>query len=138
MSRRSAWRAWALPVVLLLAALACSATVTTAHFENVRLYREADRESTAARTFSADETIFCLADLKDADGQVPVRAEWVRLRAEKTDPPNVMVVRQELAAGDGLVIFEAPPPDGSWVPGPHRVELYVDDHRTASLDFTIR
>jgi len=138
MSRWSAWRAWALAGVLLLAALACSVTVTTAHFENVRLYRQADRESTAARTFSADETIFCLADLKDADGQVPVRAEWVRLPQEKTDPPRATVVRQEFVASDGLVIFEAPPPDGSWVPGPYRVELYVDDHRTASLDFTIR
>ncbi len=138
MSRGSAWRAWALPVVLLLAALACSVTVTTAHFENVRLYREADRESTAVRAFSADETIFCLADLKDADGQVPVRAEWVRLPKEKTDPPRATVVRQELVTSDGLVTFEAPPPDGGWTPGPHRVELYVDDHRTASLDFTIR
>lgn len=138
MSRRSAWRAWALAGVLLLAALACSVTVTTAHFENVRLYREADRESTAARTFSADETIFCLADLKDADGQVPVRAEWVRLPQEKTDPPRATVVRQEFVASDGLVIFEAPPPEGGWMPGPYRVELYVDDHRTASLDFTIR
>ena len=138
MSRRSAWRVWALPAALLLAALACSVTTTTAHFENARLYREADRASTAARAFSADETIFCLADLKDADGQVPVRAEWVRLPKEQADPPRATVVRQELAASDGLVIFEAPPPDGGWTPGPHRIELYVDDHRTASLDFTIR
>ncbi len=138
MSRRSAWRAWALAGVLLLAALACSVTVTTAHFENVRLYREADRASTAARAFSAGETIFCLADLKDAEGQVPVRAEWVRLPKEQADPPRTTVVQQELVASDGLVIFEAPPPNGSWTPGPHRVELYVDNHRTATLDFTIR
>ncbi|MBP8973477.1 MAG: hypothetical protein KBH93_06335 [Anaerolineae bacterium] len=138
MSRRSAWRAWALAGILLLTAWACSVTVATAHFENVRLYREADRESTAARAFSTDETIFCLADLKDAEGQVPVRAEWVRLSKEQTDPPRTTVVQQELVASDGLVIFEAPPPDGGWMPGPHRVELYVDNHRTATLDFTIR
>ena len=138
MSRRSAWRAWALPAVLLLAALACSVTVTTAHFENVRLYREADRASTAVRSFSADETIFCLADLKDADGQVVVRADWVRLPAQQDDPPPETVVRLEQKAENGQVIFKALPPESGWTPGPHRVSLYVDDHRTASLDFTIR
>ena len=138
MSRWPAWRAWALPAVLLLAALACSVTVTTAHFENVRLYREADRDSTAARAFSSAETIFCLADLKDAEGEAPVRAEWVRLPADKGDPPPETVARQELRAGDGLVIFEAPPPEGGWQAGPHRVDLYVDGHRTSSLTFTIR
>ncbi len=137
MSRRSAWRAWALAGVLLLAALACSVTVTTAHFENVRLYREADRESTAARTFSADETVFCLADLKDADGQVPVRAEWVRLPQEKTDPPRATVVRQEFVASDGLVIFERRRPMGACARAVPRRAIR-DDHRTASLDFTIR
>jgi hypothetical protein len=138
MSRWLAWRAWALPAVLLLAALACSVTITTAHFTNVRLYREPDREGMAMRSFSTDETIFCLADLKDADGRVAVRADWVRLPAQEGDPPPETVVRLELMAEDGLVVFEAPPPEGGWTPGPHRVSLYVDDHRTASLDFAIR
>lgn len=138
MSRWLAWRAWALPAVLLLAALACSVTITTARFENARLYREPDRQSMAMRAFSADETIFCLADLKEADGQVAVRADWVRLPAQEGDPPPETVVRLELMAEDGPVVFEAPPPEGGWTPGPHRVSLYVDDHRTASLDFVIR
>ncbi len=134
--KRERW-AWAVPLLLALAALACSVTVTTAHFENVRLYREPDRDSAAARTFDADETIYCLADLKEAKGVSAVRAEWVLLPQATPAVPQVIATQKQDAA-DGLVVFAAPPPEGGWPPGSYRVELYVDDYRTATLDFVIR
>lgn len=134
--RRTRW-VWAVPVWLALAALACSVQVTTAHFENVRLYREPDRASTAARAFDGDETIYCLADLKQAEGVSAVRADWVFLPQQTPGAPQV-VATQKQDARDGLVTFAAPPPSGGWPPGSYRVELYVDDYRTATLDFVIR
>lgn len=134
--RKRQW-AWAVPLWLALAVLACSVTVTTAHFENVRLYREPDRASTAARAFDSDETIYCLADLKEAKGVSAVRAEWVFLPQQTPGAPQV-VATQRHNAEDGLVVFAAPPPEGGWMPGSYRVDLYVDDYRTATLDFVIR
>lgn len=134
--RQMRW-AWAVPLLLALAALACSVRVTTAHFENVRLYREPDRDSTAARAFDRDETIYCLADLKEADGVLAVRAEWVLLPQQTPGAPQV-IATQKQDARDGPVTFAATPPAGGWPPGSYRVDLYVDDYRTATLDFVIR
>jgi len=134
--RQTRW-AWAVPVLLVIAALACSVQVTTAHFENVRLYREPDRASTAARAFDGDETIYCLADLKQAEGVSAVRADWIFL-PQQTPGALQVVASQAHDAKDGLVVFAAPPPEGGWLPGSYRVELYVDDYRTATLDFVIR
>ncbi len=137
---RSMWQkrwVWAVPLLLTLAALACSVTVTTAHFENVRLYREPNRESAAARAFDRDETIYCLADLKKAEGASAVRADWILLPEQTPSAPQV-IVSQSREAADGLVIFTATPPPDGWLPGSYRVELYVDDYRTAALDFVIR
>ncbi|GAB4409285.1 MAG: hypothetical protein Kow00106_02770 [Anaerolineae bacterium] len=134
--KQTRW-AWIVPALLALAALACSVRVTTAHFENVRLYREPDRASTAARAFDSDETIYCLADLKEAKGVSAVRAEWVLLPQQTPAAPQVVATQQQ-DARDGLVVFAATPPPGGWPPGSYRVELYVDDYRTATLDFVIR
>ncbi len=137
---RSMWQkrwVWAVPLLLTLAALACSVTVTTAHFENVRLYREPNRESAAARAFDRDQTIYCLADLKKAEGASAVRADWILLPERTPGAPQV-IVSQSREAADGLVIFTATPPPDGWPPGSYRVELYVDDYRTAALDFVIR
>ncbi|GIV81648.1 MAG: hypothetical protein KatS3mg051_1002 [Anaerolineae bacterium] len=134
--RQTRW-AWIVPALLALAALACSVRVTTAHFENVRLYREPDRASTAARAFDSDETIYCLADLKKAEGASAVRADWILL-PEQTPGALQVIASQAHEAEDGLVVFAATPPPGGWPPGSYRVELYVDDYRTATLDFVIR
>ena len=135
MSYRGAWRGWLVVSLLLAAALACSVAFSTAHFENVKLYKTPDREGMVARTFAPDEAFICLTDFVDAPEPLAIEAVWSRL-----DEAGqwVTVASEALEAATGPLTFIATPPADGWEAGTYRVELRIEGDGKAVVEFKVR
>ena len=115
--------------LLVLAALACSVEFSTAHFADARMVKDAAGEQTA-RTYRPTETFFCLTELKDADGEVQVKAVW--RNAENT------VSEETITTGNGNLHFEAEPPAEGWEKGGYSLELWLEGDKKKTLTFTVK
>ena len=124
--------------MLILAALACSVEYSTAHFENPTLYKDpAGDERT--RTYTPDETFYCITELVDADVGSQVRAVWVALPGEDSETDTQTdVAETTLETGNGPLTFEAAPPESGWATGPYRLDLYLDGETKTSVTFSVK
>ena len=125
-------------VLLAAAALACSITVSQARFENAKLYKTpAGDDST--RSFKPDNTVYCILQIKDVDGELPMRIIWTHL--DEHDDETVTrteIAQEERAVSDGPVTFELTPPADGWPRGGYQAELYLDGDHKESLPFSIK
>ena len=132
--RRPAWIALAL---LVAAALACGVDISTAHFEDAKLYQ--DRGGTAkTRTYSPADTFYCIAALKKAPDSTPVEGVWQRVTIEGENREAIEVARSAFTANNGTIVFESAPPAGGWPLGDYEVVLYLDGHRQLALEFQVK
>jgi hypothetical protein len=137
MIRRWRWRAWTVLALLIAAALACSVEVTTSRFQTAGLYKDPDGQ-TKTRTFAPQDTVYCLVQLKNAkDDRATLRAVWLAA-AQDQSPDSTIISDTEVQTGNGTVRFEAAPPEGGWLPGNYRVELYLNGDKRQTLDFKVK
>ncbi len=132
------WYVWVVAGALLAASLACTIEFSTAHFANVKLYKEPDRETARARVYAPEDSFVCLADLKDAPDPVLVRGVWYRVFEDETGQRKEVVAEQEIMAANGPLTFVADPPADGWERGAYRLELLIDGDSKAAVDFNVR
>jgi hypothetical protein len=135
-------RHWATPaavlLTLILAALACSVAISTAHFEDPTFYKDSTfKERT--RTYKPDETFYCAMKLVDADDGSEVRAVWIALPGEDSDSDAETVVDETTTEADnGLLAFATSPPESGWTRGAYRLDLYLNGEKKTSVTFSVK
>jgi hypothetical protein len=120
---------------LILVALACQFSFSTAKIENVRLAK--DQEGQQATTqFAPSDTFYLVGDLSNAPSDTKLKAVWTVVQAEGVDP-NTVIQERELAAASGPFWFSLSQEAGIWPVGKYKVELYLDDELNQSLEFQV-
>ena len=138
MPQRSIWAVLFVPMLLALAALACSVDVSTAHFENAKLFKTAVNEN-PTRSFKSDETVFCITDLRDVEGELPVRIVWNWVEeAEGGEAVITPLGEKTFDLGNGQVSIALPPPEEGWPKGSYTVDLYLDGDKKETLEFSVK
>jgi hypothetical protein len=132
------WPVWIAAALLIAAALACSVTYSTAHFENAALFRDANGE-TRTRSFRPDETIYCIVDLKDVGAEpLPVKMQTVRIVTHEDDTPEeIIVTSEDYDSRSDKLTFTLTPPAEDWAKGDYQVRLYLDGEKKQALDFKV-
>jgi hypothetical protein len=139
MTRHSPWPVLMVGALLAVAALACSIDVSTAHFENARLYKTAAGDD-STRSFEPDDTVFCIVDLKDVEGELPVRAVWSQI--EESEEGEIVTQtalgEQAFDSANARLVVELSPPDGGWPKGRYVIDLYLDGDKRETLNFSVK
>ena len=127
-----------LPIfALLIAALACSFSFSTANIDNARLARDADGNDTSAQ-FNADETVFVVFDLKNAPEDTEILAVWYYTTVD-TDgvETHTELDRSETINTSSAEIWFSFLPQNGWQAGTHRVDLVLNTVVEQTLTFEI-
>jgi hypothetical protein len=122
-------------LALLLVSLACDFSASTANISEVYLsmYEDGSEETTA---FAQDEIIYCIVVLKNAPDETVVKAEWIAVDVENTEP-NFVIDIVEITTGSDTLTFNLSN-TGLWPLGDYRVDIYLNEELTNSLAFSVQ
>jgi hypothetical protein len=120
---------------LVMAALACNFSASTANVKNLRLASDKDGNSPTTK-FGQQDTIFLLGDLANAPSDTKLKATWIAVDVQGADP-NSVIDEADLTSGDGTFTFTLQNNQSLWPPGKYRVDLYLDDKLNQSLDYQV-
>ena len=122
-------------VVPLLLLTACEFSASTANIGSAILARdEAGTEPTTA--FSPTDTFYLLVELNNAPDDTTVRAVWYAVDVGDVAPANTLIDEATLTSGSGTLTFDLVS-DTQWPPGTYRVELYLNDELSQTLEFSV-
>ena len=122
-------------VVPLLLLTACEFSASTANIANAILARdEAATEPTTV--FSPTDTFYLLVELNNAPDDTTVRAVWYAVDVGDVAPANTLIDEATLTSGSGTLTFDLVS-DTQWPPGTYRVELYLNDELSQTLEFSV-
>ncbi len=122
--------------LLLMAALACSITISQTRLEGARLFRDpAGTEGT--RSFERDETFYARVTLRHADDGARIRAVW-RAVDVGADHAAFEIASEQVEAANGLLTFALVPPTEGWLPGNYALSFEVNGESKLTLDFTVK
>ncbi len=121
--------------VLVLATLACSFSASTANIKNITLAK--DEAGTQATTeFSPTDTFYCLVTLANAPSDTKIKAAWTAVKVEG-EAENTAIDQSELTMGDGTATFNLKN-NGAWPVGSYKVDLYLNDKLTKTVEFSVK
>jgi len=121
--------------LLLLAALACDFSVSTANISEATLARDADGNEPTT-VFNQDDVFYLLVDLANAPDDTTVKAAWTAVDVEGEEP-NLFIDETELTTGDGRLTFDLSN-NSLWPVGTYKVELYLNDELERTLEFQVQ
>lgn len=123
-------------LMLMIGALACSFSFSTASIDNEALARDsAGRDKTDI--FDVDETVYAVLDLKNAPEDTTIQAIWYVVEVDGIEPNTELGRSDELEASSAEVWFSFFP-DSGWVPGAYKVELILNTTLDKTLSFTVQ
>lgn len=123
-------------IVLVMAAIACEGSVSTANIKEA--YMAADAEGANRTTvFSQDAVFYAFVDLANAPDDTILKAVWTAVNAQDTDP-NLMINETEFTSGDALVHFQLENTDYLWPVGQYKVEIYLNGSLDQTLTFEVQ
>lgn len=123
-------------VILLMAisALACEFSATTANIADAQMSR--DEAGTQPTTnFAPTDVFFVNVDLKNAPDDTLVKAVWIAEQVEGTDAGTV-IEETELETGSGMINFQLSNSQ-PWPSGKYKVDLYLDDKLSKTVEFSV-
>ena len=119
---------WSLSVglgLLLVSAVACSFSVSTANLSSLKLGTDktVTRETT---TFSASDTIYGVAEVSNAPSKVKVKGRFIveDVEGEKSGPIPSLETTVDLP-GSGTATFTFTPPPAGWPKGKYKLEVVM-------------
>lgn len=121
--------------ILLLAASACSFSVSTADIKNLEMARDPDGNEPAV-TFSPQNTFYAVMDLKNAPDDTSVKAAWIAVAVEGADP-NTLIRETEITTGSSPIYFELSN-ENLWPRGAYQVKIYLNEEIFKTLDFRVQ
>ncbi|MBN1311674.1 MAG: hypothetical protein JXB30_09660 [Anaerolineae bacterium] len=130
------WQVLVVFAMMILAALACEASFSTASIDSAVM--AADEDGTQETTvFAADQTFYCIVTLANAPEDTKVRAVWTAVDAEGEDP-NLEMDQSELTIVNENVLTFSLSNEGLWPSGTYKVDLYLNDELDRTLEFTVQ
>lgn len=122
------------PLLLLLAA--CEFSASTANVGSAVLARdEAGTEPTTI--FTPTDTFYLIVELNNAPDDTTVRAAWYAVDVGDVAPANTLIDEATLTSGSGTLTFDLVS-DTQWPPGTYRVELYLNDELSQTIEFSVQ
>jgi hypothetical protein len=123
--------------LLVLALSACSFSTSTANISDAKMATDKDGKN-PTKTFSPDDTFYCLARLNNAPEDTTVRAVWTAVKVEGAKP-NTKIDEAEAKGGSSQLQFNLTNND-PWATGKYEVQLYLNDAKkpTKTLSFEVR
>jgi hypothetical protein len=136
-----------LPIVslglLLVAALACKFSGTTANISSLKLGKDKN-VSRETSTFDSNDTVYAVATISNAPGKVQVKGRLVveDVPGQNTGPVPGLEKTIDLP-GSGTATFTFSPPPSGWPSGKYKIEVVMmnedgeeKDHKAASFTVT--
>jgi hypothetical protein len=122
--------------ILLLAALACNFSASTANISEAFMAR--DQEGADPTTvFAQDDIFYCIVQLANAPDDTVVKAVWTAVNVEG-EQPDLLIDEVETTSGDGQLWFELSNSSSLWPLGTYKVDLYLNDKLDRTLDFSVQ
>ncbi|GAB4431691.1 MAG: hypothetical protein Kow002_19900 [Anaerolineales bacterium] len=121
--------------VLVVAALACGGSFSTANIANA--YTTADPNSGSPTTvFAQDQVFYLIIELKNAPDDTNVKVVWTAANVEGVDP-DTYLDETTLASGDGILTFNLSN-SSLWPTGQYKADVYLNDTLDRTLTFEVR
>ena len=125
-----------LSAVFALLLVACEFSASTANIGSAVLARdEAGTEPTTV--FTPTDTFYLIVELANAPDDTTVRAVWYAMDVGDVAPANTLIDEATLTSGSGTLTFDLVS-DTQWPPGTYRVELYLNDELSQTLEFSVQ
>ncbi|MBN1149154.1 MAG: hypothetical protein JXA78_17980 [Anaerolineales bacterium] len=122
-------------LALLLAALACNFSASTANISDAWMARdEAGTERTTV--FAPGDTFYAKVELDNAPDDTTVKATWAVVEAAGL-AANTFLDEAELTQGSGELTFSLVS-DQPWSAGKYKVDLHLDGELERTLEFEVR
>ena len=122
-------------LALLLASLACEVSASTANIADA--WMSADEAGDQHVTFYSQEAIFyAQVDLQNAPDDTVLKAVWIAVDAQDTEP-NLVITETEFTTGSGVVNFNLTN-DNLWPTGKYKVDIYMNDTLSKTLEFEVQ
>ena len=123
-------------VVMMLVALACNFSFSTAKIAGAKLTTDKDGAQEAI-AFAPDQTFYCIVNLANAPEDTKLKAVWTAVEVEGKQP-NVFIDQAETTAGGQNVFTFSLSNDQPWPAGKYKVDLYLNDKLDRTLEFEVR
>ncbi|MBN1889703.1 MAG: hypothetical protein JW850_17030 [Thermoflexales bacterium] len=122
--------------MLVLSALACGGSVSTANIKSAKL--SADPSGSPETTvFAQDQlTVYCIVQLANAPDDTTVKAAWTAVEAEGADP-NLLIDESELTSGSAELTFDLTN-NQLWPVGKYKVDLYLNDKLDRTIEYQVQ
>ena len=128
-----------LPILLAVLALIASSLACALgemSLSNPRTSFDSDGNQTSS-TFSANDTIYTVADLANAPAGTVVATKWIAVNAEGLDP-NFLIAEGDISTTEesfsGIIYFSSAPP---WPTGSYQIEWYLNGVLSQTSTFTV-
>ena len=121
--------------ILAAVSLACGFSVTTANISDA--WMSTDPEGQVKTTvYAPDQPFYMVAILQNAPDDTTVKASWTLVEAEGMDP-NQLLDEAEVTSGDNTLYFDLSS-DQLWPVGKYKVDLYIGDELSKTLEFEVQ
>ena len=122
-------------LVLLLASLACEASASTANIADV--WMSADEAGDQRVTsYAQDANFYAQVDLQNAPDDTVLKAVWTAVEAQDTEA-NLVITETEFTTGSGVINFNLTN-DNLWPTGTYKVDIYMNDMLSTTLEFEVQ
>jgi len=122
-------------MALILSALACEFSASTANVSDAWMSTDEDGAERVT-AFAQDAVFYAQVDLQNAPDDTSLKAVWTAVEAQDTEP-NFMINETEFVTGDGLIHFTLSN-DNLWPTGKYKVDIYLNDQLTNTLEFEVQ
>ena len=120
---------------IVLPLVACQVSFSTANIGDAWMSTDEEGEERST-VFGQDAVFYAQVDLRNAPDDTELKAVWVAVEVEDTEP-NLVMNETEFATGTGLVHFRLSNSD-LWPHGQYKVDIYLGDKLAKTLEFEVR
>jgi len=124
-------------VVLILAALACNFSASTANITNAHMSTD-EGDTTQTTVYAPDTpTFYCFFELKNAPDDTVVKGVWTLVSAEGYDA-NSQIDSADITGSDNSYYFSLDRAAESWPVGQYKIDLFINDKLVETVEFQVQ
>jgi len=120
---------------LFLSILACEGSISTANIADAWMSTD-DSGSDRVTAYNQNAIFYAQVDLRNAPDDTTLKAVWTAVNVEGADP-NTVITETEFVSGSNMVHFNLTN-DGPWPLGTYKVDIYLDNTLTKTLEFAVQ
>ncbi|MDF1500970.1 MAG: hypothetical protein P1P76_10915 [Anaerolineales bacterium] len=120
---------------LLLAALACGGSISTANIGDAWMSFDLNGEQ-KTDVFSQDDIFYAQVDLRNAPDDTSLKAVWTAVNVADTEP-DFLINETEFTTGSGPIHFDLSN-TSLWPTGSYKVDIFLNDELSQTLEFAVQ